>query len=442
MSCPPAYDDDLPSSFGDSLTGLEDTVRLQRLMTAQGFLLDMTLELTNQTDLADLLESAGEAALRIFDAERATVWVHDRAAGELFTLVGTGLRQPLRIPDSAGVAGEVLQKGGLINIVDARRDPRVIQMRDFPVRTMLCYPLMSFDQTRVGVVQLLNKRGGQFDRDDERLIRVLGAHVGVALQRATLLREYAEKQKMAEALRVAREIQQSLLPGADPQVDRYELHGWNRPADETGGDAFDFIELPDGRLGLVVCDATGHGVGPALLVANCLAYLRAIALNQTGVCPAPNKVLEQANRLLADDVPDDRFITAFFGVLDPGTNRLEWSSAGHGPMLFIPGGGGAYREFRATGVPLGILDDVAFEAGEAVDLVPGDLFAIVTDGFLEWADPSGEQFETPRAVEVLRGGEVQPLRVTLETLVERVEAFGKGVVQKDDLTAVLVMRRE
>lgn len=414
--------------------------QFERLLHGQNVVLDVAAQLALTLNLGELLENAKNGALEIFDAARATVWVYDPATNELFTQVAHGVQKQMRMPADAGFAGAAFGSRNLVNIPDAWEDPRFNRNFDlatgFRTTSVLCVPLVGFKGTVVGVMQVLNKKHGPFTADDEKLAKVLASQVAVALQRHMLLEEYKSKERMERDLNIAREIQQQFLPDQDPVLERYEIHGWNRPADETGGDTFDFTLLEDGRLGLIVCDATGHGIGPALVVAQCRAMLRAVIMPELG----PSAILTRANRLLCQDMPDDKFITTFFGLLDAKQNTLTWASAGHGPMLLIDGQTGAFQEFSATGVPLGILEDGEFPDAEVIHLAPQDTFIIMTDGFLEWADPAGNQFGVERMMAVFHAHKHRPLKEILDEITKEVERFGQTVPQKDDLTAILVRR--
>ena len=200
------------------------------------------------------------------------------------------------------------------------------------------------------MLQVLNKRSGPFDGNDTSLAEMLAAQAGVALQRARLLEQVIEKERLERELAIARQIQQALLPQTDPQLAGFQIGGWSRPADETGGDCFDFFRLPDGSLAVTVADATGHGIGPALVVAEARALFRASAN-----CVADlGGVMDLVNRILSEDLPDDRFVTAFFGILSPGDGRIRWSSGGQGPLLWHRAADDSVQHFNATAPPLGI----------------------------------------------------------------------------------------
>src|SRR5205823_5224214 len=158
-----------------------------------------------------------------------------------------------------------------------------------------------WDNEPVGVLQVLNKRAGPFGPWDEALAKTFSAQAGVAVQRQLLLEEFAKKQRFERDMDIARQIQQGLLPKRPPAAAGFDIAGWNRPADETGGDFYDFKELPGGAVAITIADVSGHGIGPALVVAECRALVRA-SLVQTQEL---DRLMPLVNRLLCEDVPPD-----------------------------------------------------------------------------------------------------------------------------------------
>ena len=228
-------------------------------------ILDVTRALAHPLDLRSLLAQIVDAAREVLDAERGSVFLHDGATGELYTLIATGSGE-IRLPPGRGIAGECAQKREVINVPDCYRDPRFDSSFDrqsgFQTRCLLAVPLIGHDDALVGVMQILNKRGGVFEKEDESVATALASQCAVALQRQNLLRELVAKEKLERELEVARQIQVSFLPKSMPKIAGYEVAGWSRPADSTGGDVFDVVGLGP-RAMLLLGDATGHGIGPA-----------------------------------------------------------------------------------------------------------------------------------------------------------------------------------
>ena len=215
-------------------------------------ILDVARQMAATTDLCALLSTIVDATRQVLECERATIFLYDATANELCSRVATGV-ESIRFPADRGIAGAAASQRAVVNVANAYNDPRfnpeIDKETGFRTRNLLTFPLENLNGELMGVLQALNKAGRPFDAQDEELARVLSAQAGVALHRWRLLEEYAEKQRMARDLEIARSIQQTLFPKENPIVAGYEIAGWNRSADETGGDCYDFIPLEDGPFG-------------------------------------------------------------------------------------------------------------------------------------------------------------------------------------------------
>ena len=401
--------------------------------------LDVSRQLAATAELPPLLRIVEKAALCVLECERATVFLYDREKNELYSSMATGVDE-IRFSATKGIAGEVVRTGEIIHVPDAYADPRFNQDIDrktgFRTRNMITFPLVGFDNSVVGVLQVLNKSDGHFDPWDHELVKTFGAQVGVAVQRQLLLEHYAEKQRIERDLNIARDIQQGLLPKADAELAGFDIAGWNKPADETGGDCYDYLPLNDGSLAITIADATGHGIGPALMIAECRALFRATVSLSHNL----TEVVGRVNNLLCEDLPDDRFVTAFFGIIDAKPSNLSFISAGHGPLIEYIHDKDEFVELRANGVPLGIMPDISYTDPEVFKMTSGDMMIVVTDGFFEWQREDKEQFGLERMFEVIRAHRDRPCREIIERLHEAVLKFAGPIPQADDLTAVIVKR--
>jgi phosphoserine phosphatase len=240
---------------------------------------------------------------------------------------------------------------------------------------------------------------------------------------------------MQRDMDIARTIQQQLLPKSPPRIEGFEVAGWNRPADETGGDYFDFFQRDDGSAAISVADATGHGIGPALMAAECRALLRASLGAGSDLTRAVGKV----NDLLCEDLPPDRFVTAFVSLVSPNCDEVPYLAAGHGPSLVVRRDG-RVEQLGSTGVPLGIMAGYQFEIAEPVQLRRGDSLIIVTDGLFEWHDSHGDDYGVERLGETLSRYRELPASGMIEKTYEELLAFARSEPQADDLTAVVVKR--
>ncbi|MEJ2534910.1 MAG: PP2C family protein-serine/threonine phosphatase [Gammaproteobacteria bacterium] len=241
---------------------------------------------------------------------------------------------------------------------------------------------------------------------------------------------------MSREVAVAREIQQSTLPREMPEVPGYDLHGHFLPTDHTGGDLYDLAVL-DGRLFMLLGDATGHGFGPALSATQLQAMLR-VAFRLGADLDAAYR---HVNNQMAEDLPDDRFITAFMGFLDPGTHEVAFHSAGQGPILHYVAAEDRCYWHKPTSFPVGIMELDQAEPGQQLRLEPGDVLGLISDGVYEYGAADGEQFGEEGVAAVVREHHGGGMRALAERLVAAARDFGGDVPQADDITLVLVRRQ-
>jgi serine phosphatase RsbU (regulator of sigma subunit) len=265
--------------------------------------------------------------------------------------------------------------------------------------------------------------------------RRIREHVAAALREADARRQV---ERMEGDLDIARTIQQGLLPERPPQIDGYDIAGWSRSADATGGDYYDWQMLPDGRAAVSLADVTGHGIGPALMMAVCRAYARASLPSGDGL----GRIFDRVNDLLVEDLPGDRFVTFVVALLDPRAAKVQLLSAGQGPLFVYTAADDRVQDFGAHGIPFGLTAAPSYGPPQDVALAPGDMIVLPTDGFFEWANPSGELFGTKRLAECIRTNRDLPARQVIEALHRAVVDFSEGTPQADDLTAVVIKRSQ
>jgi serine phosphatase RsbU (regulator of sigma subunit) len=250
----------------------------------------------------------------------------------------------------------------------------------------------------------------------------------------------AETQKRLEMvqhdLQVARSIQQSLLPKKKPEVPGFEIAGWNQPADDTGGDYFDWMPIAAGKLAVMLADVTGHGIGPALLAASSRAYARASFETQPDLLSA----FQHMNHAMRADLDPRRFVTFAAVVCSANPGNVQVFSAGHAPLFFYSAAEDRFWEMDAHAPPLGILPMLAGDPPVEMTLAAGDLILLATDGFFEWENAGGEQFGSQRLEEAVRTSRHLAPEAMIQKLYESVLAFAGGTEQKDDLTAVIIKR--
>jgi sigma-B regulation protein RsbU (phosphoserine phosphatase) len=299
---------------------------------------------------------------------------------------------------------------------------------------MLCMPLRNPTGAIIGVLQLLNKRQGRFQKGDESFIDALSVHAAIAIENARLHEAERGLVRMQEEVRLAARIQSDLLPTAAPALPGYRLAGRTIPARSIGGDYFDFIPADGGRLAVVIGDVSGKGLPASLLMANLQATLR----GQTMVGGSAALTLRRANTLLHRSTSPEKFATVCYVLLDPAVHTITIANAGH-ECPYLLGTDGSVRRPPAGGPPLSILEEFGFPE-ETLDVPPGALLVLTTDGVTEAMNARQEQYGDVRLERLLRGcGGESPDRV-VDLMLEDIAAHVQGAPQHDDITIVVLRR--
>lgn len=409
-------------------------------LTAEDFeaVLDVTRALAAPFDLRSLLHAVADAACRVLHAERASVWLLDAQHHELVLEVANDL-PPLRLPLGRGLVGACAAEGRTINVPDCYADPRFAATVDkstgFRTRNSLSLPLIDHRAALIGVMQVLNHRRGPFGARDVSLAEALAAQCAVALSRVRLAESQREAERLHHELELARAVQMASLPARLPALPGYDMHAVFRPAEQTGGDAYDVALTPQGLL-LVLADAAGHGIAPALAVTQMHAMLRMAIRLGTDLPTA----FTQVNDQLAATLADSRFVCAFIGLLDPASHELRFLSGGQGPILHLQASDGRCTRHRATSFPLGAMPLPRTPAPVRLQLAPGDLLALVTDGVFEQTDRSGRPFGVGAVEQLLADARAASAAQMADLLLQALQRHADGQPLADDLTLVLVKR--
>ncbi len=354
--------------------------------------------------------------------------------------------QTLAIPDQAKtldldiaphdpLLAYVQQVNGVVEVDRLQMDSLALQtLRAAGVR--LIVPLVSQGEL-IGLINLGPRLSEQeYSGDDRKFLNDLAGQAAPALRVAQLVRQQqiqvAEQERLQQELRVARLIQQTLLPQELPQVEGWGVSAYYQPAREVGGDFYDFIYFPDGRIGFIVADVTDKGVPAALVMATTRSILRAAAERLI----SPGDVLERTNDVLHPEIPSKMFVTCFYALLDPATGHLCYANAGHDvPYCYTAGG---IVELRARGMPLGLMPGMSYEEKETT-LEANDYVLLYSDGLVEAHDPKRKMFGFPRLQELLV---THADGATLKDfLLDQLASFtGVGWEQEDDITLVTLQR--
>jgi len=402
-------------------------------------ILEVTRKLAAPFDLKSVLTEIGEAARSVLHAERATVWLYEPGL-EALVLAGTPADRPVRARLEQGILGLTARTRAIVNVpdcrVDQRFDPAVDLDYDNDVRCMLSVPLVE-QNSLVGVLQVVDSANGHFTADDERVATTLASQCVVFIQRERLTRTAVMAEKLDREIKLARDIQMSTLPSDMPTVPGYDMAAQFCPADDTGGDTFDLVTLDDQRLFILLGDASGHGIGPALSSTQMTGMLR-VALRLGADLDA---IFTHVNNQLVEDLPEEHFVTAFLGMLDPHRHEVTYHAAGQGPLLHFRAATGECEWREPTTFPMGYMRYPSLDPPASIVLEPGDVLGLISDGAYERENAAQVQFGTDGVERVVSLNHHRPMSELLTLLLEALHDFAGGVPQADDVTIVLLRRK-
>lgn len=407
--------------------------------SATGSAVDPEVELTRQL-------SRIVARLRdVMDAERATLFLHDRERDEIWSrvLLESGINE-IRLKVGQGIAGDVMATGRRVRIDDVSKDPRFDTRFDkksgFVTRSMLCEPLVNAEGERIGVVQVLNKRGGPFTEKDELLLEAINSQTAIAIENSQLVHALrasqaaeatllAERERRESELRIAQSIQNGLLPKRLPEGSRFRAAALIEPAREVGGDLYDLFPLDDDRLAMVVGDVSGKGIPAALFMAVTRTLLRALAHQ----APEPDALLAGLNDRLSEENAGNMFVTLFYGVVDLRSGELRYASGGHNLPIVLRRDGPAEWLPRIRGAAIGAMAGLPYAKGSTT-LAPGDQILVYTDGLTEAMNEAGELLGDDPTFDATAALAGRPAPDLLDALRAFVESHVAGAEPSDDLT--------
>ena len=401
-------------------------------------ILDVSRALAVPTDLDRLLCQIAKLSCDLLGCERASIFLHDKAKGELWTKVALGSGE-IRLPSHAGIVGDAFSRNTVVCVHDPYADERFYVRADlqsgFVTRNLLSAPMKGLDGNPIGAIECVNKVGIPFGDGDLSLIELLADQAGVAVQRHQLQTDAVRAAAMQREMDLARRAQEKLIPKSAPPIPGLQAVGWTLPASTTGGDCFDLWKLPDGRMGVLLADASGHGLAPAMIVGQVRSLIRAMS----DVCPEPQIVLERVNARLLEDLESGQFVTAFLGFISPA-GALHWSSAGQGPILIRPALDAPLTAFNPPLPPLGVEPWNCEIAPPPLTIEQGGSLILVSDGLFEAMDSSSNLFGIDRMTETLDRSTHDSPADALARLREAVYQWHAGRDPLDDQTIVIVRR--
>lgn len=387
-------------------------------------LYEVGLAIASTLDLEELSEVILLRAVSLLDARRGALYLLAGADYRLARTIGGDAAPLLRGDDPALAQLLAGSDGACPDLMPGATHLLVVPVaNDEETRGLL---IVADKESRAGV--------GPFRAADARTLGLFANQAAIALENARLHLQALENERLEREMQLAADIQAQLLPKEAPEVAGYDLLGWNRPARRVGGDYFDFVPGAGDRLGILVGDVSGKGIPAALLVSTLHSAVRLLS-ESLGFGA---ETVARLNQHVHAASTSNKFITLLVAALDPGSGTVDYVNAGHNPGLLL-GADGTVATMRSGGLPLGLLPDCRYHV-DRVELGPGDLLCLYSDGITECESPGDEQFGMDRLAELLLPLRDRPLGEMVVALDEAMADFSRGRPQGDDQTLVLLRR--
>jgi len=417
---------------GQDESSMEDLLSANKCLN---ILYDMYRSIGTNLDEEVLLEKILDTLFHIFpETQRGFIILRDQNTGELTPRAARvlGPEQENRLNVSQAIVRYLLEQKQAVLSKDVMRDQRFGESQsliDMGVRSIMCAPLMKEDEV-LGFISLDTQDvGTRYDDDGLALLVGIATQAGLAISNARMHAQLVERERLNQDLRNASRIQHSFLPQSPPVVPGYEFADWYCAAEEVGGDFYDFISLPDGRLAVVVGDVSGKGVPAALMMAKTSSHVRFQAASGA----SPGRIMAEINRALAG-AENEMFVTVLLAVLDTEENAVTVANAGHLAPILRRADGTAREVGAESGFPVGLLKDAKFPE-TSIRIEPGDRLCLFTDGITEAMSVSKEQYGRQRLVGAVEAASASAEGIVL-SIRESVATHTKGATQSDDVTLV------
>jgi phosphoserine phosphatase RsbU/P len=405
--------------------------------------LALTSVLNSTLKLNELLALIMKTSSEVMHSEVASLLLIDEASNELVFRVALGgkgaeLEERFRVKMGEGIAGSVAASGKPEIVNEPQKDPRFAKRFDnstgFVTRAILCVPMKAKGKV-IGVLQAINPLLREiFSQEDLELFETFADQAAIAIENAQLHGEIVKQEKAKQALKIAHEIQQNFLPDLTSRRYGIDLCALTLPAFDVGGDLYDVIELDGNRVGVILGDVSGKGVPAALYMVRAMSEYRFLAPQAKD----PAELLTALNQRLSVNSPFGMFLTMICLVIDKNTNTVQYSSAGHLPILSRKAAGVAPEVLKgAQSPPLGLMAETSFFLN-TVHLETGDALFLYTDGVVEARDKRGKEYTIERLAECVKK-EADSAAIYSERVFEDVRQFTTGAEQHDDITALTVV---
>lgn len=410
-------------------------------------ILELSQKVRDTLDLDEIMEHLLEAVRSVLAYDAAGIFVlnqdlvHSRHGTPREMIAGISRRgfdlgpadKDAMLMHGQGITGHVIRNCQSVVVPDVSLDPRYVQGRQ-ATRSEIAVPIIS-NERAIGALNLESDRLSAFTSDDIEVLQFFADAAAISLQKAMLHRQLLEQELIRKQLETAREVQSRLFPRSAPSLAGYDIVGICLPADEIGGDYFDYIPLSRTRLGLAVADVSGHGIPSALVMTAFRALLRTKARGKA----SPARMVTMINRLLPEFTGNNHFVTVLYTILDAPTGDLTFVSCGH-PLPLMVRSDGEVNTLEPHNAALGIFESMQF-IEETDHLAVGDILALYTDGLVELMNQQGNAFGTQRLVKILRDNQGNDSAALINKVIEAAQVYSDSTSFRDDLTLVIVQRK-
>ena len=390
-------------------------------------------ELAGQRPLSELFELILGLSIEAVGAERGVLMTLEGEQLVSRAVHGDGFRISTTVRD------RVIREKASVLVRDLATDDSFRlqhSISEQQIQTMMAVPLQTEDRV-IGLIYVDSRSFiRSFSPDDLNLLTVLANVAAIRIEHERFAEMERREQRRTVDLKQAAEIQRGILPRGQPKVDGVDLAGHNAPCRTVGGDYYDFIRYRDGRVAVVVADVAGKGMSAALLMSNLQARVQILAEEPSNLAD----LMSRLDHSVAAHSPPNRFITMFFGVIDPRGQNVVYCNAGHNPPIVVRSDG-ATEILQGKGTVLGILPELGYEE-QSTTLGRGDLLAVFSDGLPEATSPAGEEFGEARLAETLREHRDKEATAIVDAILDRINEWSDGAPPADDVTLVVARMLE
>jgi serine phosphatase RsbU (regulator of sigma subunit) len=401
------------------------------------------IALLPRTSLEDTLKMTIDLVFQAIPAERGFLFLKEN--GELTCKIARGASEAAlptasQVQLSRSITNKVLSEGASVLTSDAMHDPRFQAQHSVvlsQIRSVMAVPLASGEEI-FGMVYVDNPFNNRFKEEDLKVLTTIASVASIKIENDRLLDERLEKRRMEEELKVASEIQMRLQPFAPPKLDGWDMTGVSFPCREIGGDYYDFIHRKrDSHLIVAVGDVSGKGTGAALLMSSLHAAVRAQSQTRASI----SEVMGEINGYIFENSPSNKFLTLFYGELDPETGVLTYSNGGHNAPMLVRASTTELERLDKGGLPIGMMQGVSYQEA-SIAFERGDVLVIYSDGITESINEREEEFDEDRLIEVVKNNLGRSASGIRDRIDEALSRFVGTTAPVDDMTLMIIKRTD